>query len=572
MNARWHEQMQRFVDGQLSGEECAALEKALTEDAELRAWYVDYMNLDVALAAAADAAAMTRTILPFEERRPPSRLTKVWRWPLVAGAAAAVLMLAGVSIWMWPREAAMARLDEVHGDVAVIDGGVGKAARSGQPLVSGNGLRVTGEESSATVIFADGTRLAVGADTTISKLTEDRASGKRLVLSEGFLTAQVAKQPTGRPMILATPQSEVVVLGTVFKLSSGTAVTHLETESGNVRLNRKSDGRSVEVPAGFEAIVTGSATLDAQLSAPRFREPRFSTSGHHRTTVLSPDGRTLVTSRFDSGSITLWDAASGRERMTLPAHAQRVIATAFSRDSRTLATGSIDQTIKLWDIDSGRLISELEGPAQIQAMSFSDGDAALVVLWGPPQGAKTLTTWKLGTRERQDHPNKYIGEAWLFSPSGRRLAMASARTMNVTLWDVATGRAETVLPRFPGRILCMAISPDESVMAVSDMSGSVTLWNVADAQLRQTFRPAGQTVQGLSFSADGALLAMGQRQATVRVWSVVDGRPRAILEGPLKAGSTGTVRPMYFSPDGRTLATTESLDAGTVRLWDLPPN
>ena len=78
-------------------------------------------------------------------------------------------------------------------------------------------------------------------------------------------------------------------------------------------------------------------------------------------------------------------------------------------------------------------------------------------------------------------------------------------------------------------------------------------------------------VRSLAFSADGQRLAMGQRQATVRLWDVVDGRQRAILEGPVKPGSTGTVRPMFFSPDGKTLATTESLDAGTARLWDLPP-
>jgi WD40 repeat protein len=418
------------------------------------------------------------------------------------------------------------------------------------------------------VVFADGTRLAVGAETVIASVSDDRATGKRVVLSEGFLSAQVAKQPAGRPMIVATPQSEVVVVGTVFNLSSGTAGTHLETQAGKVRLNRKSDGRSVEVPAGFEGTVAGSSVLDAQPSPPRFEQPRFTTEGNHLTTAFSPDGRTLVTSRFQSGRVTLWDAASGRERMTLPAHAQQVVTTAFSPDSRTLATGSDDE-IKLWEVDTGRMIAEFDGSAQLLSLAFKEG-ASLLAFSGPTRGERTVTEWNLATRERRIDPHKYPGEAWLISPSGRLLATSSIKGASVTLWDLATGSARAVFPGFPARVSCLAISPDESLIAIAEVSGRVELWSVADARQRLALRPAGQSVHGLAFSPDGRRLAMGQRYATVRLWDVAEGRQVATLQGPRKPGSTATVRPMFFSQDGRTLATTESQDESTVRLWDLP--
>ncbi|MDD5199152.1 MAG: hypothetical protein PHC88_05055 [Terrimicrobiaceae bacterium] len=87
---QWHEQIQRHMNGRASAEEAAALCEALNEDAELRALYLDYMNLDVALSAAAEIAdngtgrIATRTRLPA-----PS-----WRW--LAAAAACVALIISV--------------------------------------------------------------------------------------------------------------------------------------------------------------------------------------------------------------------------------------------------------------------------------------------------------------------------------------------------------------------------------------------------------------------------------------------------------------------------------------------
>lgn len=570
MTEHWHEQVRRYAGGEATAEEIAALEQALEAEPELRVWYVDLMNLDVALGAAAGAAAMTRTLVPFEKKR------AIWSWSLAA--AAAVALSAGLLFWLG-RTPAIAHLERVqaeesesHGPVkvVVVHRGSAQAGRSGQRLFSGDSLRIAGEESSASIVFLDGTRLAVGPETIIASLSDDRASGKRIVLSEGFLSAKVAKQPAGRPMIVATPQSEIVVIGTVFDLSSGTAGTHLETRSGKVRLNRKSDGRSVEVPAGFEGTVAGDSVLDAQASPPRFDMPRFTTEGCHLTTALSPDGKTLVTSRFQSGRVILWDAASGRERMTLPAHDQPVVATAFSLDSRVLATGSNGE-IKLWDVETGRALAEFAGSPQLLSLAFAKNGGSLLAFNGPTRGERTVTEWNLATDERRTTARKYPGEAWLFSPSGRLMAISTIKGACVTVWDVETGSELAVIPGFPARVSCMAIPPDESLIAIADVSGRVELWSIADAQQRLAFRPAGQSVHGLAFSPDGRRLAMGQRQATVRLWDVAAGRQIAILQAPLPPGRTGTVRPMFFSQDGRTLATTESQDESTVRLWDLPP-
>jgi len=95
MNNHWHEQLQRYLDGTPDAAETAALEAALNQDAELRALYLDYINLDVALDAAA-AAPLTEHgsagTAPFP-RLPASPAVPWGRWLAAAAACAAGVIL-----------------------------------------------------------------------------------------------------------------------------------------------------------------------------------------------------------------------------------------------------------------------------------------------------------------------------------------------------------------------------------------------------------------------------------------------------------------------------------------------
>ena len=66
--------------------------------------------------------------------------------------------------------------------------------------------------------------------------------------------------------------------------------------------------------------------------------------------VFSPDGKTLASGGSIDGSIKLWDVVTNQERATLKGHTGIVLTVAFSPDGKTLASGSYDTTIKLWDI------------------------------------------------------------------------------------------------------------------------------------------------------------------------------------------------------------------------------
>jgi len=96
MKEHWHEQIQRCVSGDSTQEEAAALQQALKDDAELRALYLDYVNLDVALGVAAEAAAITETGIGKIAMHPPPSAWPIlhhWRWLAAAAACAALIVI-----------------------------------------------------------------------------------------------------------------------------------------------------------------------------------------------------------------------------------------------------------------------------------------------------------------------------------------------------------------------------------------------------------------------------------------------------------------------------------------------
>src|SRR5439155_15940887 len=158
-----------------------------------------------------------------------------------------------------PTLVSLATVTRVEGEAFLTVAGSRTPARAGQGILPGQGLETVG---TAVVVYADGTRLNVGPQTLIDGFTDN--AGKRIALGAGRISAEVAKQPVGRPLVFVTPHGEAKVLGTSLFLRVNPASTELEVKNGSVRLIRAKEGMGVEVASGNVAEIVPGADFSAR--------------------------------------------------------------------------------------------------------------------------------------------------------------------------------------------------------------------------------------------------------------------------------------------------------------------
>ncbi len=157
----------------------------------------------------------------------------------------------------------IAVLGRVHGDVRVVSGSERRKAAAGERLAPEEGVESLGGSSDAMLEFPDGTRIELGSDTLIERVTEK--TGKKSVgLARGSAVATVTKQAAGRSVGMTTPHAEITVLGTQFSLVVSAESTRLEVKEGRVRMARIGESASVEVAAGFGAVAARGQKLESK--------------------------------------------------------------------------------------------------------------------------------------------------------------------------------------------------------------------------------------------------------------------------------------------------------------------
>jgi WD40 repeat protein/predicted transcriptional regulator len=283
----------------------------------------------------------------------------------------------------------------------------------------------------------------------------------------------------------------------------------------------------------------------------------------------SPDGYILASSSIDR-TVKLWDVATGRCVRTLQGRGRWVKSLAWHPQGQILASGSFDQGVRLWNAVTGQCIKLLQGHTHVLSVCYSPTSP-----YPPYQGGQggilasgsydqTVKLWDTNTGECLKTLQGLGGAVWsvAFSPDGQILATGSDRI--VKLWDVTTGQCVKTLLGHSDMVFSVSFSPDGTMLASGSEDQTARLWDIETGQCLHDLDEHISWVQAVAFSPDGRTLASGCADQTIKLWDVATGRCIKTWEEDLHGYSIWSIA---FSPDGQLLAS-----AGTdemVRLWDV---
>lgn len=283
---------------------------------------------------------------------------------------------------------------------------------------------------------------------------------------------------------------------------------------------------------------------------------------------FSPDGKTFL-SGDDKGYLRLWELESQRLIWTIDPVERGIEALSFSPDGTLIATANRSAVVSLWNATDGSWRQDFTGhTGRVTSLDFSPDGSLLA------SGSRDMEAiiWSVAGNAEPRHLRGHGAAVWClrFSPDGTSLATGSS-DLAIRLWDTTSWTTKRTYRGHRRQIYCMAFSPDGNLLFSGDDLGFVKQWDaraprtVAD---RWTLKGHTGPINQATYSPDGTLLAtaagdwQSNNDLTTRLWDADTGNLVGVLEG-----HTASVRHAVFHPGGKVLAT--SSHDNTVRLWDV---
>ncbi|HEX4263672.1 MAG TPA: WD40 repeat domain-containing protein [Verrucomicrobiae bacterium] len=277
--------------------------------------------------------------------------------------------------------------------------------------------------------------------------------------------------------------------------------------------------------------------------------------------TYNPNGRSLAAGGAE-GAIRIYDARPGdhlsaASRQTLAGHTAPILALGFP-GTNTLVSVSEDQTAKIWDVTSGRLLhsAQLNFGKQLVPAIAPDKEPLLA---GGTLRQVRLWNYQTGELLKSFEANDSDVAAMAFTPDGKLLVIGTTkgvvRVMDVTAWKAT----RTIDLDTPVRSIAASINH----IAVGYADGSVAVLNFSDQSSVPEVKEQTGAILAIAFSPDGKQFAAASADGTVKVWDVNTLKLLYSLEGHGSA-----IPSVAFSPDGKKLASSGA--DGAVNYWTAP--
>jgi WD40 repeat protein len=248
--------------------------------------------------------------------------------------------------------------------------------------------------------------------------------------------------------------------------------------------------------------------------------------------ALSPDGNKVVSGSWD-GVVRLWDIDTCKVITKWMGHANGVGSVCWSRDGRRVLSGSQDGTAKQWDVQSGDTI--LEPTENILASIETRHERVWAVVYSPD------TTM--------------IATGGLDGPRTEKFFESS-----VKIWDAKTGKLVVTLKGHTDAVRCLAWTKDGKTLISGSYDSSIRTWNTTNWEQTAVLEHTG-FVYAIAISPNGHILASVSGE-TARLWNLENGQ---LIGSPIQHAEQ--VNCVSFSADGKRLAT--GCNDKNAYMWDV---
>jgi WD40 repeat protein len=284
--------------------------------------------------------------------------------------------------------------------------------------------------------------------------------------------------------------------------------------------------------------------------------------GHTRTVgavVVMPDSRRAVSASQDN-TLRLWDLESGQVLRALEGHTDGVTAVAVTPDGCRAISGSADHTLRVWELKSGQTLHKLEGHTDLVTAVAMTPDGRRAVSGSCD---RTLRLWDLESSQTistlKGHTNSVRAVA--VTPDGFR-AISGSDDRALRLWDLGTGQAIRTLEGHTGTVWAVAVTLDGHCAVSGSDDQTLRLWDLESGQALRALQGHTSAISAVALTPDGRRAVSVSWDNTLRVWDLESGQTLRTLQGHKES-----IQAVAVTLDGRR-ALSGSGD-GILRLWDL---
>lgn len=329
---------------------------------------------------------------------------------------------------------------------------------------------------------------------------------------------------------------------------------------------------STALPIGIISFIPGLETKPAQAQSARSAQLLYTLTGHNggvNTVAFTPFNHYAISGSVDR-TIRVWDLETGQTVKTLNnSHAVNNI-TLSPDGNKIYGTGpSYKPSVKIWQRETGQLkqvISNFETVIRAMDVSSDSEVLAAALLRGVVELWDTRTGDRLNTLKGH---TDYV-TAVAFVPGGETLVTGSAgRDRSIRVWDVDKGEElYSITPQTTGHkdwVLDVGVASNGRFFASSSADKTIKIWDTGTGKLLRTLSGHTSWVRSIQFSQNNDYIVSGSKDGMVKVWDVKTGAQLYSMDARDKG--IDEVRAVAFASDNKTVMA--GVTNGTVKIWRL---